>query len=238
MSESIDVLNQPEKQDGMRNQPGKKKGKLVLVGILAAVGIVLAGTFFYFNYQNANYLKTNNASVQGNIIPVTAKTPGRVADVKVKQGDAIHLDEALIELETPSPDNTTTVKTNINAPIDGTVLKTVVATGQSIAAGQTVAYVTQYKDLFINCNVDEKDITKIKIGQDVDISIDQFGNQKFSGTVSEIGVATTSAFSIMPQSTSTTFIKSTQLIPVKIQFTEEYNHLVIGANATVSISLK
>ncbi|MCL2336086.1 MAG: HlyD family efflux transporter periplasmic adaptor subunit, partial [Firmicutes bacterium] len=126
----------------------------------------------------------------------------------------------------------------IRSTIDGVVLKVIGSQGQTVAAGQTIAYVAHDTQGYIVSNLDEKDINKVKIGQDVDIAIDQFGSQKFYGKVVEIGSATLSAFSIVPSSSSGTFVKTTQYVPVKIQFVKQYDNLVVGANASVSIHIK
>ncbi len=217
----------------------KKKGSPLLIAILAIVVIVLVGAYFYLTNEKNNYVKTNNASVRCDMITITSKMTGNILDVKVKQGDFIHKDDVIMALDPISKDSSQIDNSYIRSTIEGTVLKTVGAPGQSIAAGQTVAYMTNDTDsMYIVSNIDEKDITKIKIGQDVDITIDSLGNEKLFGKVVEVGGATLSAFSIVPSASSGTFVKSTQLVPIKIQFIQQYDDLLVGANATVRIHLK
>jgi len=216
----------------------KKNGKPLLIAIGAVTICLLAGVFFYFTYERSNFLKTDNASIQYNMVTISAKMAGEILETKVKQGDYIHKGEVLTVLNPAVADDAQIDNAYIRSTIDGLVLKTVGTPGQTVAAGQIMAYVAHDTEMFIVANVDEKDLNKVNIGQDVDITIDQFGRQKFPGKVIEVGNATLSAFSIVPSASSGTFVKTTQYVPVKIQFIEHYDNLLAGANATISIHLK
>ena len=215
-----------------------KNGKLLLKAIAGVTICVLVVVFGYFTYEKSNFVKTNNASVRYNTVTVTSKMGGDIVDVKVKQGDYINKGDVLMELNPANADSSQIDNSYIRSTIDGIVLKTSGTPGQAITAGQTIAYIANDTEMFIVSNLDEKVINKIKIGQDVDITIDQFGRQKFYGKVIEVGSATLSEFSIVPSAGSGTFIKTTQYVPVKIQFVNHYDALLAGANATVKIHLK
>jgi len=216
----------------------KKNGKPLLIVIAALTVCILAGIYFYFSFERSNYVKTNNASVQYNTVITASKIAGEIIDIKVKQGDFIRKGDLIMEIDPASADISQIDNSYIRSTIDGIVLKTVGALGQSVAVGQTVAYLAHDTEMFVVSNIDEKDINKVKIGQDVDITIDQFGSQKFYGKIAEVGNATLSAFSIVPSASSGTFVKTTQHVPVKIQFVGQYEDLLVGANATVKIHLK
>jgi len=232
------MMAEPEKKSLVANLK-KMTGEKPLLLIIAAVTVcVVAVVFIYFAYNKSYFVKTDNASVQYNMITVASKMAGDILDIKVKQGDYVDKGDVLAELDPTNADSSQIDNSYIRTSVDGIVLKTLGAPGQSIAAGQTVAYLALDSEMFVVSNIDEKDINKIKIGQDVDITIDQFGSRKFYGKVIEVGGATLSAFSIVPSTSSGTFIKATQYVPVKIQFVEQYDALLAGANATVRIHLK
>ncbi|MCL2493211.1 MAG: efflux RND transporter periplasmic adaptor subunit [Clostridiales bacterium] len=216
----------------------KKPGKPVLIAIAAVVVIAVVGVYFYFNYQSSNFVKTNNASVQCDMVTMVSKMSGNILSVNVKQGDYVRTGDVLMQIDPSAADSSQIDNSNVRSTINGTVLKTLGAPGQMISAGQTIAYVSQDNDMYVTANIDEKVVNKLKLGQNVDITIDQFGSQKFYGKVTAIGSATLSAFSIVPSTSSGTFVKETQYTPVKIQFVQEYDGLLIGANATVSIHIK
>ncbi|MCL1976329.1 MAG: efflux RND transporter periplasmic adaptor subunit [Firmicutes bacterium] len=216
----------------------KKNGKPLLIAIAVTTVCVLAGALFYFTYEKSSFIKTNNATVQYNMVTITSKMAGEILDIKVKQGDYICKGDVIMELDSANADSAQIDNSYIRSTIDGVVLRILGTPGQSILAGQTTAYIAHDSEMFIVSNIDEKEINKIKIGLNVDITIDQYGNQKFYGKVIEVGSATLSAFSIVPSASSGTFVKTTQYVPIKIQFIEQYDSLLAGANAIIRIHLK
>lgn len=248
MSEMIDFSNPTEEtndsqvnnvtNNNLNLEKNKKSNKPILVGIVVVVILLVAFVAFYLNYQKANFVKTENASVQSNMITVASKIGGTVLDVKVKQGDFVKKGDILIEIDPLTSDSSQIDNSFVRATIDGTILKTLNGEGQSISAGQTVCYIADENDKYVISNIDETDINNIHIGQNVDIKIDQYGDQEFSGRVVEVGSATTSAFSIVSSTASGNYTKSTQVAPVKIVFEQNIDDILIGANAEVNIHIK
>jgi len=78
------------------------------------------------------------------------------------------------------------------------------------------------------------------LGQAVDISIDAYPKRVFPGQVTEINQTTQTYFSgVSSFSTSGTYTKVTQLIPVKVSIQNDENvPLMFGMNATVKIRLR
>ena len=85
---------------------------------------------------------------------------------------------------------------NIKMPQKGTIVKTDGIEGSMTQAGNPIAYAYNLDDLYITANVDEKDISDVEKGNDVDVDID---GQKASikGKVEEVGQATAASFSLM-----------------------------------------
>lgn len=80
--------------------------------------------------------------------------------------------------------------TKILSPVDGTVISRNVDVGQTVAATlQTPTLFTIAQDLTkmqINTNVDEADIGNIKVGQDVEFTVDAYPETTFKGRVSQV----------------------------------------------------
>ena len=108
--------------------------------------------------------------------------------------------------------------------------------GDMVQAGSPIAYAYNLDDLYITANVDEKDVSDVEKGNDVDIKIDG-QNSKVKGKVDEVGKATASSFSLMPSSNSDgNYTKVSQVVPVKISLdSAPSNSVVPGMNAEVSI---
>jgi HlyD family secretion protein len=83
--------------------------------------------------------------------------------------------------------------TRIVSPVDGVVVSRNVDVGQTVAASfQTPTLFTIAQDLTkmqIDTNVDEADIGKVKLGQDVEFTVDAYPDTTFRGKVSQIRIA-------------------------------------------------
>jgi HlyD family secretion protein len=83
--------------------------------------------------------------------------------------------------------------TRILSPVDGTVVSRSVDVGQTVAASfQTPTLFNIAQDLTrmqINTSVDEADIGRIKVGQEVDFSVDAYPEIPFKGKVAQVRIA-------------------------------------------------
>lgn len=104
------------------------------------------------------------------------------------------------------------------------------------AAGTRLAVSYNLDDLWVTANIEETDIDDVKVGQDVDVTVDAYPNMTLNGKVEQIGLATAGTFSLLPSNnTSGNYTKETQVIPVKISIENYAEKLVPGMNATVRI---
>jgi HlyD family secretion protein len=83
--------------------------------------------------------------------------------------------------------------TKIVSPVDGVVVSRSVDVGQTVAASfQTPTLFTIAQDLTkmqIDTSIDEADIGKIKVGQDVEFTVDAYPENTFRGIVDQIRIA-------------------------------------------------
>lgn len=228
----------------------KKIMLLVLLAIIAGAGLIAA----YFAYNSYYYVSTDDARISADIVTVAPQISGRVVAWDVKEGDMVEKDSRLGFLDASGIMTTaessitafnqsagsSAIKSEVAAPISGRVIQVKARTGMSVSPGQTLAMIANVKDLYISANLEETVITKIKPGQRVDIKIDAFPGQTFSGRVDSIGDAATSVFSLLPvQSSNGNFTKVTQVIPVKIRFPELSRlETKLGMNVNVRIHLR
>ena len=128
----------------------------------------------------------------------------------------------------------------LRSPIDGEVVQANVALNQLVGPATVTAVVADTTDIYVLTNIEETEIAKIKVGQSVQLVLDAYPGKTYSGYVREIDRTTQTAISgnAMSYSTSGTYTKVTQLIPVKVQITDpvELTNL-IGTNVTVTIAL-
>ena len=172
-----------------------------------------------------------NAKVTAKLYSVMPVTNGKLISWDVENGDLVEQDQVLGRQETLP---------YITSPISGTVVKNDGAVNQMANASTPVAVVADTSNLYIGVNVEETDIMKIRLGQMADVKIDAYPKRTFKGQVTEIDPTTQTYFTNTTSfSTSGTYTKVTQLIPIKVTIENKENlPLVFGMNATVRVHLK
>ena len=129
-------------------------------------------------------------------------------------------------------------KHTITSPVTGVVDQTFVNEGEYVAPGQRFALVHDSRDVWINANIKETEVQKIRQGQPVIITVDAYPGRTFSGKVLLVGSAATSQFALIPSpNPSGNFTKITQRIPVKISVEQQDGLLKPGMMVEVDIDV-
>ncbi|MCL6515660.1 efflux RND transporter periplasmic adaptor subunit [Alicyclobacillus sp.] len=222
---------------------------LNVVALLVILGLIYGGYTYYYNREN--FVTTNNAFVEGPEYPVNVQFAGDLTAWNVKEGDTVQAGQALgkvdprIELgqlgqaaKDPNVAAAVNRAAEIDSPTGGTITRVNATVGQMAAPGQPLAYVVDLNHLYVTANINETDVRNVDVGDAVDIHIDAYPDQTFKGTVTSIGRATNSLFSLLPAAgtASGTYTKVTQTVPVRIDLSGYGGvHLVPGMSATVQI---
>jgi len=211
-----------------------KISKIKLAAVLILIVLGAAAIFAYFNYQDTNYVSTIDARIdckKANILPMQS---GRLISWSGSEGQDVIQNEKLGTIEAGN------AVSNIYVPMSGKLVQVGVTEGQIVSASQTVAVVADMNNIYVSANIEETKINKIREGQGVEIRLDAFPGKVYFGRVTKIGEAATSVFSIMSSSSSNgSYTKITQLIPIKIEFVENYDDpFKLGMNAEIKIHLK
>lgn len=164
------------------------------VGDIACAG---SGTF------EANLTQTVTATANGEVVSLNVSVGSRVAAGQVLvtlggstaetslENASISLQNAQLSLQNAQDalDNYT-----ITAPISGTVIEKNFKAGDTIdsnslsAAGGTLAILYDMSSLTFEMKIDEKDINKIQVGQEVTITADAVEGVTFSGLVDTVNI--------------------------------------------------
>lgn len=129
--------------------------------------------------------------------------------------------------------------TQVKAPIDGTIVQINSHVGDTVSLGQGVMALADFSKLQVTAYVLESDVEKIKLNQNVSLSVDAFKDSTFKGKVQSIGLATSSVFSLFSTSNNSgNFTKVSQRIPVKISLDSSNSGLVPGMSVTAKIRIK
>jgi membrane fusion protein, heavy metal efflux system len=87
----------------------------------------------------------------------------------------------------------------VTAPIDGTIADRDITIGQSVAdAGAKLMTITDDRQVLATANIYERDLGRLKIGQQVSVRVPGAGDKVFSGQISRIGTAVDSQSRVVP----------------------------------------
>jgi membrane fusion protein, multidrug efflux system len=129
--------------------------------------------------------------------------------------------------------------TVLRAPIAGMATQVAsIQMGRYLTAGTPVFSLIDDAKPWIDANPKETDITHLRVGQPVDISVDSFPGRKFRGVVGAVSPGTGAQFAILPpQNASGNWVKVVQRVPVRIEFApgEDVRDLRSGMSVNVDI---
>jgi membrane fusion protein (multidrug efflux system) len=115
--------------------------------------------------------------------------------------------------------------TVVRAPFDGVVTEvdslqpgTLVVSALSAFTTTSAVGLVSTKDLWIEANMKETDLTRVHRGQPVDVTIDTYPGHTWKAEVDSISPATGSDFSVLPaENASGNWVKVTQRVTVKVR---------------------
>lgn len=126
--------------------------------------------------------------------------------------------------------------TTIRSPVNGVVVKKSANPGEVTQVGQPIYMIVDSSRFWVEANVEETEIRFVRRGSPVIIEVDSYPDRQFDGTVTDVGGATVSEFSLFnPQKLTGQFIKSTQRLPVKISVDNKDGLLKVGMLVVVRI---
>lgn len=152
--------------------------------------------------------QTQLATLGGNIdLPIESLPQYRAAQAQVDE-DQRQLDHS-----------------TVRAPFDGIVTAVdslqpgtlVVSALSSFSTTSAVALVST-KDVWVEANMKETDLTHVHFGDSVDVTVDTYPGRTWHGTIDSISPATGSDFSVLPsENASGNWVKVTQRVTVKVR---------------------
>ena len=109
------------------------------------------------------------------------------------------------------------VRTEVRAPADGVVGARSVRVGQYVRPGSALMSIVPLADAYVIANFKETQVSRLRIGQAVEIHADAYGKQVIKGHVDSFAPATGAEFALIPVENAVgNFTKITQRVPVRI----------------------
>jgi membrane fusion protein (multidrug efflux system) len=129
--------------------------------------------------------------------------------------------------------------TKIVAPFDGVVGQRQVQAGDYVNIGSNLIAVVPLPNVYVIANYKETQLTRVRPGQPVDITVDTFSGQRLHGRVGRVAPASGSQFALLPPDNATgNFTKVVQRVPVRIEFDKDQpllEHLLPGMSVVTRI---
>jgi multidrug resistance efflux pump len=222
--------------------------------VLPILGALIVGGLLYIAnvYRNSLlYVSTENAQLTGQPVQVGAMNAGRVATINASIGMAVHKGDVLAQVVLPSQVGTVQngtprmdflgpgdTRVDVAAPIDGVVIAVPSTIGSTVAAGQPIVSLSDPTQIWVNANIDETKVVRLRLGQPVDVYVDAL-HTTVPGRVEAITPATSAVFSLLPSNTTSgNFTKVTQLVPVRIAVNLGNQPALIGSSVEVKIHVR
>ncbi|HEU5411925.1 MAG TPA: HlyD family secretion protein, partial [Candidatus Acidoferrales bacterium] len=139
-------------QDAPPRRPSPLKNPRVRRGLLIfAIIVVVAGFFFWFHYRN--HQSTDDAQVDGHLIPISSRVPGSVLEVLVHDNESVKKGQVLVKLDPrdyqAKLDNaqaklavaqSKVLSANVNVPLTSATTRSDVSSGSATVAAAESAY--------------------------------------------------------------------------------------------------
>ena len=113
---------------------------------------------------------------------VSSRIAGRVAGVKVADGESVKKGQVVVEVESlqlgdPPP------RVTYNAPIDGVVIDRHAVVGDSVEPNKHLMEIVDLSEVYAEGRIFEGQVAAIKAGQKVRVSVESYPTNEFTGTV-------------------------------------------------------
>lgn len=216
----------------------KSNKKMLIIPVFLLMIAAVGGIIAYYWYNSTYFVSTDDSTIQGDLIKATPQIAGKLLEISIIDGQYVQKGQIMARQDMGTLPDTSMDSSIVRAPISGIVLKKQGTVGEIVTMGQSLAIMVDPSALYVNANIDETKLKKVKLGQNVDITVDEYDGLKFAGKVITIGDYANSELATIPTSTSGTFTKVVQKIPVKISLPKNNYRLLPGTNTTVKIHVK
>jgi membrane fusion protein (multidrug efflux system) len=130
--------------------------------------------------------------------------------------------------------------TQVDAPFAGIVTNVPSITpGKYLQASATAFYLVATDHLWVYSNPKETELTYVRPGQPVAVTVDTYPDVEWHGTVESISPAAAQEFSLLPaQNTSGNWVKVVQRVPMRVRLdTSDKNRPTLRAGMSVEVDV-
>ncbi len=206
--------------------------KVILVVVLAIVSglAIFEGWSWYADQQTveARVLRASGR-LEATEVDVASELGGVLATRPVQEGDRVQRGQVVATFDTDlldqqiqsAPDTATRMRLQLQrdrqtlqAPLDGWVVRTNFETREVVPPGVPVVVVADWRSLTLKVYLPEDQFGRVGIGQSSSVSVDAYGKDTFSATVTSI--ASDAEFTPRDMQTQEDRVKSVYAIKLRV----------------------
>ena len=178
----------------------------------------LAGKEFA-SQQTLEQARANRDQAAASVQSAKAAIDAALANVEVLRAQQQEASRTLQELRTAQAKAERDLSfAVIRAPIDGVVGNRSVQVGDYVQTGTRLATLVPLASVYVDANFKETQLSRLRPGQPVDVSVDALPDHDIKGTVESVSPASGSVFSLLPPDNATgNFTKIVQRLAVRIR---------------------
>ena len=129
-------------------------------------------------------------------------------------------------------------RTEVRSSVDGIVTNFDLQPGEYVEAGKVVFSIVGTRELWVQANFRETDLTFMRVGQVATIHIDAFPQDEREAVVASIDPATGAEFALLPpQNTTGNWVKVVQRLPVRIKLKDALRDPPLRAGMSVVVEI-
>jgi membrane fusion protein (multidrug efflux system) len=168
--------------------------------------------------QNAQKAQSRYAAARAAIARDTAALTNAVTQLDVLKAELAQAEAALAHSESVRSQAELNLSyTSITAPANAVVGNRTLRVGQYVLAGTQLMALVPVDAAYVVANYKETQLTHVRPGQPVAISVDMYPGHRFRGRIDSLAPASGQEFALLPPDNATgNFTKVVQRIPVKI----------------------
>jgi len=218
-----------------------KKGikKWIISGVAVVVIGSGIGSYFYFSKEEQPVMaqaKTQTATAEVGDVKIDVSGSGSISAINsetISGTDNATVDEVLVSVgdEVEEGDELITFDGDVDpitAPFDGEITSLNIEEGDTVSKETEVLGITDYDTLEMVVNVDELDISKVKVGQAATLTVSALEDKEFKGKVTSVA-----------KEANTDSTSSTAKYAVTVKVTKPTGLLIgMTAEATITTSSK
>ena len=223
---------------------------MLAVGLIA---VIVGGSLFGVSTVNNSrtFVSTDDGEVVADLIQVGSSNAGRIVAMNVNIGTTVLEGQVIATVDIPTVISgsgvTDTAKigfrdvqdllAEVLAPRSGVIAARWVNQGDTVPAGQRIVTLMDPRQVWVEANIAEDDIRKVRHGQPVEIDVDSLGF-KIMGTVELMSPVTTSTLSAGPEPSAPGRGRAERVVQIRIALDDGHPTLIPGSTAEIKIRVR